>query len=167
MLPLYKIGWHEPSSLCKYGEHCQWIYLTTLLLDFLVTSLSCHNGSEWIILLNWLLFPFSNFRVPLVQVVYIGVKPVRIISGGVGTPPAIHRGVEPICWISYGLFSHTNVHGCSPPIGILGVSKGLKSWKFTVHPGRCNFWSLIASTQCHKSHGCLFSWIFISCFCRS
>ena len=67
---------------------------------------------------------FRNVRIPLVGEVSVGMKPVRMIFGGVGTPLALHRGVEPIYCLSYVLFSHTNVNGLVLPVGILGASEG-------------------------------------------
>ena len=91
----------------------------------------------------------------------------RMISGGVGAPPELHRGVERTCCLSYGLLGHTRVHGRGLPFGILIDSQGGEKRNFPVHPGGCIFWSLNLFTQCHESHWCLFSWIFISCFRRS
>ena len=93
-------------------------------LDILITSTYSHNVSALIILLNGLLFLFRNIRVPLVGAVSVGVKPVRMISGGFGSPPALYRGVEPTCCIYYGLFSHNHAYGRSIPLCIVGASWG-------------------------------------------
>ena len=82
------------------------------------------NGSAISILFNLMLCLFGNVRVPLVGAVSVGVKPASMISGGVDTPPALHRGVEPTCCLSYGLFSHTHLHARGLPVGILGASQG-------------------------------------------
>ena len=71
--------------------------MTTLLLNFLITSDSYHHGSVLIILFDGLFYLFSNVQVPLVMEVFVGVKPVPMISGEVGAPPGLHRGVEPTC----------------------------------------------------------------------
>ena len=49
-----------------------------------------------------------------------------MISVGFGTPPELHRGVEPTCCLYYGIFSHTHVHGYGLPVGILSASQGGK-----------------------------------------
>ena len=119
------------------------------------------------ILLNWVLFPFSNIWVPLVGSVSIGVKPVYIIFGGVGTPPTLHRGVEPTVCLSYGIFRNPHAYGRGLQFGILGASQGRERWTFPVHPGGCIFLSLDFSARWHEYHWCLFYWIFISRIFRS
>ena len=76
------------------------------------------------ILLNFLLCLFSNVRVPLVDEFPVGMKHFLMLFGGVGTPPALHRGVENICCLSYDLFRHTRSYGRDIPVGILGASQG-------------------------------------------
>ena len=153
--------------LFKHVEQCHKISITPFPLVILISSGSFHHVSDLIILFNWLLLPFRNVRVLLVGAISVGVKPVRVISGGVVTPPELHRGVEPTCCLSYGLLGHTRVHGRGLPFGILIDSQGGEKRNFPVHPGGCIFWYLNLFTQCHESHWCLFSWIFISCFRRS
>ena len=86
--------------------------------------------------------PFSNSRVPCVGVVSIGMKPVCMISRGVGTPPEFHRGVEPTCYLSYDLFTHTPLHGHGMPVFILGASQGGEIWTFPFHTEGCILLSL-------------------------
>ena len=162
---LFPISVELNPSLCKHGAHWHCICLTLFTLSILVTSDSYHHGSALSILLNGLIWPFSNVQVPLIGAVSVGVKPVRIIFGVVGTPPEIHRGVETICWLSYGIFNHTHAYGHGIPVGIISASQGGERWTFLVHPGGCIFWSLNLSTWCHKSQWCLFYWIFISRLC--
>ena len=152
--------------LCKHRAHCHWRYLTTFPLAILLTYASSHHGSAFSILLDWLFYPFSNARIPLVGAFSIVVKPVCIISGGFGAPPEIQRGIKPTCGISYGLFSHTHVHDRGLPVGIFGSSQRGERWTFLVHPGGCIFWSLHLFFWWHESHWCLFPWIFISSFFR-
>ena len=153
--------------LRKHGSHCPWRCLTVLPLDILITSASSHHGSMLSILLNRLICLFRNVWFPLVGAVYVGVKPIHMIFGGVGIPPALHRGVEPTCCLSYGLFSHTHMHGHGIPVCILGASQGGERWMFPVYPRGYNLWYQNLFTWCHESHWCLLSWIFIICFCRS
>ena len=148
--------------LYKHG-----VCMITFPLDILIPSVSFHHGSVLIILLNWLLLPFSNIQVPLVGTFSVGVKPARMIYAGVGTALALQRGVEPTCWIPYGLFSHNHLHGRGFSVDILGSSQGGERWTFPFHPGECIFWSLNFSTWCHEFHWCLLPCIFISRFCRS
>ena len=101
-----------------------WRCLTPFPLVILITSASSYHGSALIILLNWPLWLFRKVHVPLVWAVSVGVKPVRMIHGGVGTPPELHRGVEPNCCLSYSLFSHTNEYGWSLPPSIVDASRG-------------------------------------------
>ena len=70
-----------------------------------------------------MLLPFYNVRVPIVGAVSIGVKPVRVIFGGVGTPPELHMGVEPTFYLYYGLFSNTHAYGRGLPVSIIGASQ--------------------------------------------
>ena len=82
-----------------------------------------HHGIALIKILNRLLRLFSNVQIPLIGEAYIGVKYVHMIFELVDTPPALHRGVEPTCCLSYGLFRHTHVQGDGLPVGILGTSQ--------------------------------------------
>ena len=148
--------------LYKHG-----VCMITFPLDILIPSVSFHHGSVLIILLNWLLLPFSNIQVPLVGTFSVGVKPARMIYAGVGTALALQRGVEPTCWIPYGLFSHNHLHGRGILVGIIIISEVGERWTFPVHPGGGIFWSLNFSTWFHESHSCLISWIFAIRFCRS
>ena len=77
-----------------------------------------------IILLNQIISPLRNVQVPLVGEVSVGVEPVRMISGGVGSPPTLHRGIYTTCCIYYGLFRDTHAYGRSLTPGIVGASQG-------------------------------------------
>ena len=66
----------------------------------------------------------SNVRFRLVGSVYVCVEPVRIVYGGIGTPPALKRGVEPTCCLSCGLFIHTHAYGRSLTPIIVSASQG-------------------------------------------
>ena len=88
--------------------------------DHLCLLLSCKCVEHTLELTG---FPFQQRPDPSCWGSHVGVKPVRMISGGVGAPPELHRGFDPICCISYGLFIHTHAYGRSIPPGIVGASQ--------------------------------------------
>ena len=75
-----RLGELKPA-LWKYGAHCSWRYLNPLSLAILRTPDSSHHGSELIVLLNWMLFPLVNIRVPPAGAFSVCVEPTCIISG--------------------------------------------------------------------------------------
>ena len=122
-------------SLWKYGSHFHWIHLTPFPLDILINPASYNHGSALILLLNWLLCPLSNDRLPLVVLVYVGVESICMIYGEFGALPALQRRVDSTCCLSYGFFRHTHSHGRIIPHDIVVDSWGGEWWTFTIHPG--------------------------------
>ena len=98
-------------------------------LAILITSDSSHHKSALNIILNCLLFLFSNVWVPLVGEVHVGVKPVRMIHGGVGTPPVLHRGVYLL--VAF-LIASSAILVCTVAVSLLVFSLAVREGKMNV-----------------------------------
>ena len=84
----------------------------------------------------------------------------------VSVTPALQRGIDPTCFLYYGLFCHTNVHCDSLPVSVIWANLTGK-WGVFLFPPVRNI-SIMKSSSCsHESHWCLFPQIFISRLCRS
>ena len=154
------------SALCKHRTRCGWGCLTYSILDTLGTPGTSHCLIVLGVLLN---LPFCTLYyvwVHIVGAVPVSVKPVWMISKQVSAPPALNRGVEPTCCLSYGLLCHTHLHGGGLPVGILLPSLAGKLGVFLVPPVR-NIPIMKNSFCHHEFHWRLFPRIFISRFCRS
>ena len=75
-------------------------------------------------ILNWLLYLLINVRGPLVGGVSVGVKPVHMISGGIGATPSLQRGVDPTYCLYYFLFVLTPEYSHSILSRIVGARQG-------------------------------------------
>ena len=116
--------------------------------------------------LDWPLVVFRNVQVNLVGAIHLCVEPVHMISGIFSAPPALRRGVDTICCLYCGIFSRTNTHVRSLPVGFLWASWS-RTWRvFLIRPVRIIYRVIKFSSCFYESHWRLLPWIFIICFCR-
>ena len=118
------------------------------------------------ILLNELLFTFRNVWVHLVWKVTVGVEPVFMVSGWVGSPPTLQRGIDTTYCLYCGIFGHISTHVCGIPVDIIWVSQSGKWRMFLILPVRRIYIMKIFSWE-HEHHLYLLLWLFVSCFWRS
>ena len=152
--------------LCKHGTRFGRGCLTSSVLDTLVTPAPSHFWIALIVLLNWLLRTLRHVWVRLIGEVPVSAEPIRMISGGFSATPALYRGIDPTCCLSYILFGHTHVHGRSLPVGNIWAIIDRKWGVFMILP------VIIISIMKppswrHEYHWQLFPWICIICFCES
>ena len=57
--------------------------------------------------------------VHLVGAVTISVEPIGMVSSGISALPALQRGVDPTCCLSFGVFIHNHVHGGGLPVSVI------------------------------------------------
>ena len=106
-------------DIYEHGAFCSLVCLNPFSLATLGTPAPSYCWNILGILLNWLVYTFRNIQVHLVGAVNVHVEPFRLVSGGVNASPALQGIVEPTCFLSYRLFSHTHTYNHGLPLGIV------------------------------------------------
>ena len=163
--PCFPIGISDPCDILSRNV-LWWVCMTSSILDLLGTLVPSHLWIELDVPLNLLLRTLRYVRVHIVVEVPVSVKPIRIVSGGVSAPPALQRGIDPTCCLSYELFGTTNVHGRGLPFGILWTSLYNKWSTFLIQPVRSISGFIIFSSWRDEPQWSLFPLFLISRFCR-